>query len=73
MKIKIDDVIYGVRRNLLHRGQNPRLVLELKLYNRFVFVQMDSNKEKPELNKLYKGYWCTKQRNHEVQFKIIEK
>lgn len=43
MTITVDDKDYAIRSNYLHRGQNPRLVLEHKEDGGFVTIQFDNN------------------------------
>lgn len=85
MKIEVAGIQYLVRGNFLHRGQNPRLVLEekSKIDGRLLAVQFDNNdkvlndlanmgrNDKPMFDgKYYTGYWC---HNAEmISIKILE-
>lgn len=42
-KISADGVIYTVRHDYKHRGENPRLVFEEKIKGIFISLQFDQN------------------------------
>jgi hypothetical protein len=67
MTVLVDNNEYLVRNNFLHRGGNPRLVLEVKEFGEYVKLQLESNTETPVLGKIYNGYWCNKNGFKEVQ------
>lgn len=73
MNIEVENKIYKVRHNYIHRGQSPRLVLEFKELNNFVFIQFDKTPNSlPDINTEVDGYWCNKTGYREVKIKIIE-
>lgn len=68
MEIIINNITYPVRNNYLHRGTNPRLVLNIKEAGGFVWIQFENNQRvvndlagnKKYWADSYKGYWCNK-------------
>lgn len=62
-EIRVDGFPYKVRHDYLHRGTNPRLVLEEKDKGMHVKVQFDrtalvqQNIENANLKPSYDGYW----------------
>lgn len=73
-KANVDGKEFDVRHDYLHRGTNPRLVLNVKEQKQFVFLQLDKwdfwddvLKEDTE----YIGYWCTKSGFTQVTIKLI--
>lgn len=80
MIIQIDDIKYHVRHDFLHRGMNPRLVLNAKIKGKYLAVQFDNttivqrdiiNNDFP--GKTYCGYWCDAPVLTEIQIQIISK
>ncbi len=70
MIVEVGNKKYSVRHNYLHRGQNPRLVLDNKEYGCYVNIQFESNTENPDENVLYRGYWCNKKGHKSIKFRI---
>lgn len=59
MKVIIDGKPFEVRHNYLHRGTNPRLVLQHKENNHNVNIQLDNNGDQRK-GIPHRGYWYTK-------------
>ncbi len=73
MKIIIEDKEYTIRHNHLHRGQNPRLVLNFKDGGRFVFLQFNNmyfDLKNVEIDKTYNAWWCSKKGTSDITLKF---
>lgn len=74
----IDDVEYLVRHNYLHRGLNPRLVLEHRVKGQNVIVQADRTYDlirsiqfdDKYFQSSFNGYWVEKGGYHRIVFKL---
>lgn len=75
MKVLIQGKEYKVKHDYLHRGQNPRLVLEDRIDGHLTSVQFNSMYEYRNLKltgkEVFKGYLITDKAT-EIEFQIIE-
>lgn len=72
LQVCVNNVLYSVRHNYLHRGQKPRLVLDHKESGQFVSIHFDIGGTIFSLNTDYKAYWVNKQGFSDIQCKIIK-
>ncbi len=76
--VVIDDIEYVVRNNYLHRGLNPRLVIQHKVEGKFVVIQAENNNDlcrtimdDPDYEKeSFKGYWVEKRGYKAIRLKV---
>lgn len=69
--VLVDKCHYNVRHDYLHRGLNPRLVLEEREAGGYVWLQPNVRSGQFEVGKKYDGYWCNNNGHREVKFEVI--